>query len=181
VNRLAALLVILLVTVSCSLDYGESQLADDISDEIPDTILTGVSHTVVRDNTVRFRITAERVESFAEQNRQYLYAVTFTEYDTAGEVRTEGTADFADFQTDTEDVEITGNLRFYSVPDEAWLDARYLYWDSEERQLTSRPEESVSLEKSDGTSIIGRGFTAEMDRSVIIFTDGVRGTIVEEE
>ena len=180
-NRLPALLLSCLLVVSCSLDYGQSQLTDEISDDIPDTILTGVSHTVVRDNTVRFRISAQRVEAFAEQNRQYLYDVTFTEYDTAGEIRTEGTADLADFQTDTEDVEISGNLRFYSVPDEAWLDARYLYWDSEERQLTSRPEESVSLERSDGTSISGRGFTAEMDRSVIIFTDGVSGTIVEDE
>ena len=169
------------VLASCSLDYAQSQLATELSREIPDTVLTGVSHTVVRNNVVRFRIGAERVEAFAGEKRQYLYGVTFTEYDSTGAVRTDGTADHADFQTDTEDVALTGNLRFYSVPDEAWLEAEYLYWDSEERQLTSRPEESVSLEKGDGTTIVGRGFTAEMDESLIIFSGGVRGIIVEEE
>lgn len=173
--------VLILALGACSLDYEQSQLASEISQEIPDTILTGVSHTVVRNNVVRFRIGAERVEAYGEENRQELYDVTFTEFDASGAVRTEGTADYADFQTDTENVEITGNLRFYSVPDEAWLEAEYLVWNSDERELTSRPEESVALERSDGTSIVGRGFTAEMDRSVIIFSDGVSGTIVEEE
>ena len=177
-----ALLPLFVVVLSgCSLNYGESQLATEISEEIPDTILTGVSHTVVRDNVVRFRIGAELVESYGEENLQELHSVTFTEYDSTGAVRTEGTADYADFQTDTENVEITGNLRFYSVPDEAWIEAEYLFWNSDERQLTSRPEEPVALERSDGTSIIGRGFTAEMDQSLIIFSDGVEGTIVEEE
>lgn len=179
--RRPALFLLSIALAACSLDYNQSQLATEISEEIPDTVLNGVSHTVVRDNVIRFRIGAERVEAFGAQNRQYLYDVTFTEYDTTGAVRTEGTADHADFQTDTEDVELTGNLRFYSVPDQAWLDAEYLYWNSEERQLTSRPEEPVALEKRDGSSIVGRGFTAELDQSLIIFSGGVRGTIVEKE
>ena len=175
------LVMVAAALTSCSLDYGQSQLSSEISEEIPDTVLTGVAHTVVRDNTVRFRITAVRVEAFADENRQYLYEVGFTEYDADGSVRTDGTADFADFQTDTEDVELTGDLRFFSVPDEAWLRADYLYWNSEERQLTSHPEEPVVLEKSDGTYIVGRGFIAEMSESLIIFSGGVNGTIVDTE
>ena len=173
------LVMIAVLIASCSLDYGESRLSSEISEEIPDTVLTGVTHTVVRDNTVRFRITATRVEAFSDENRQYLYDVGFTEYDADGAVRTDGTAGFADFQTDTEDVELTGSLRFFSVPDEAWLQSDYLYWSSDERQLTARPEEPVVLEKSDGTYIVGRGFTAELDQSLIIFSGGVNGTIVD--
>jgi LPS export ABC transporter protein LptC len=181
--RLKPLSFVLIVAAlaSCSLDYGQSRLSDEISEEIPDTVLTGVRHTVVRDSTVRFRITAARVEAFSDENRQHLFEVVFTEYGSDGAVRTEGTADFADFQTDTEDVEMTGSLRFYSVPDEAWLQADYLYWTSEERQLTSVPEDPVVLEKSDGTYIVGRGFTAELDQSLIIFSGGVNGTIVDTE
>lgn len=164
---------------SCSLDYGASQLSSEISTEIPDTLLRGVVHTVVRDNAVRFRITASRVESFADENQQNLYDIGFTEYGADGEVRTEGTADFADFETDTENAEMTGNLRFFSVPDDAWLEAESLYWDSDARQLAARGEEPVVLEKTDGTSVTGRGFVAEMDRSLIIFSDGVSGTIVD--
>ncbi|MEE8441545.1 MAG: LPS export ABC transporter periplasmic protein LptC [Spirochaetia bacterium] len=175
------LVMVAAVFASCSLDYGQSRLSNELSEEIPDTVLTGVTHTVVRNNAVRFRITAARVEAFTDENRQYLYEVGFTEYDADGAIRTDGTADFADFQTDTEDVELTGNLRFFSVPDEAWLQADYLYWNSDERQLTSNPDDPVVLEKSDGTYIVGRGFTAEMSESLIIFAGGVNGTIVDTE
>ena len=175
------LIAVAATLASCSLDYGQSQLSSEISEEIPDTVLTGVTHTVVRDNAVRFRITAARVEAFSEENRQYLYQIGFTEYDADGAIRTEGTADFADFQTDTEDVDLTGNLRFFSVPEEAWLQADHLYWSNDERQLTAYPEEPVVLEKSDGTYIVGRGFTAEMSESLIIFSGGVNGTIVDTE
>jgi LPS export ABC transporter protein LptC len=170
-----------LILGSCSLDYGESQLADEISEDIPDSILTEVSHTVVRDNVVRFRITADRAETFADENRQYLTNVGFTEYGPDGAVRTDGTAESANFQTDTEDVELTGSLEFYSHADDAWLQADFLYWDSDERSLTSRPEDPVALEKGDGTSVVGQGFTAELDQSLIIFSGGVNGTIVDSE
>ncbi|MBU8913955.1 MAG: LPS export ABC transporter periplasmic protein LptC [Spirochaetales bacterium] len=180
-HTLLLIVTIAAILASCSLDYGQSRLSSEISEEIPDTVLTGVAHTVVRDNAVRFRITAVRVEAFSEENRQYLDQVGFTEYDADGAIRTDGTADHADFQTDTEDVELTGNLRFFSVPDEAWLQAEHLYWSSEERQLAAYPEESVVLEKSDGTYIVGRGFTAEMSESLIIFSGGVNGTIVDTE
>jgi len=170
-----------LLVSACSLDYGQSRLATEISDEIPDTVLSGVTHTVVRDNVIRFRITADRVEAFSEQQRQHLYDVGFTEYGPDGAVRTEGTANFADFQTDTEDVELSGSLEFFSVTEDAWLQAEYLYWSSDDRRLTSRPEEPVVLEKNDGTSIVGRGFTAEMSESLLIFSGGVTGTIVDEE
>ena len=175
------LALVALFISACSLDYGQSELSSELSEEIPDTVLTGVVHTVVRDHTVRFRVTAARVEAFSEENRQDLYDVVFTEYGSDGAVRTEGTADFADFATDTEDVEMTGNLRFFSIPDDAWLRADYLVWTSDDRQLTSRPEDPVVLEKSDGTSIVGRGFTAEMGQSLLIFSGGVNGTIVDSE
>jgi LPS export ABC transporter protein LptC len=136
---------------------------------------------VVRDNVVRFRITADRVEAFTERKRQLLTGVGFTEFGPDGTIRTEGTSRTADFQTDTEDVELTGDLRFYSHTDEAWLEADFLYWNSEERQLTSRAEDPVALEKTDGTSVVGRGFSAEMDESLIIFSGGVNGSIVDSE
>lgn len=165
---------------SCSLEY-EEPLATEISEGTPDTILFSFTHTVVQDGSPRFVVGAERAETYGEQKRQYLSQVAFTELAADGSVLTEGTADFAEYRTDTEDFELSGNLRFYSAEEEAWLTAEELFWDNDARVLTSEPADPVVLERADGTIIRGRGFAAEMGRSIIRFDDGVSGTLVEDE
>jgi len=170
-----------LLFAACSLDYDESQLASEISEETPDTILFEVKNTIVRDESPRFIVEAERAETFSRIDRQYLFEIRFRELDQDGVVITDGVADYAEYHTDTEDFEITGDLRFYSAAEEAWLSADYLYWDSDARLLTSEPEEPVVVERADGTTIRGRGFVAEMGRSIIRFEGGVSGTLVEDD
>jgi LPS export ABC transporter protein LptC len=165
---------------SCSLDY-EAPLPTEISEDIPDTILFDVAHTVVRDGNPRFVVRAERAETFGRRKRQYLSDVVFQELAADGSVVTDGVARYAEYQTDTEDFELTGDLRFYSAEEDAVLTAEYLYWDSDRRVLTSEPADAVVLERGDGTVIRGRGFVAEMGRSIIRFEDGVSGTLVEDD
>lgn len=177
----AAALALVVALASCSLDYGMGQAARSIGEDIPDTVLFGVSHTIVRDGVPRFRVTADRVETFEKRGARLLHQVTFEELDRDGTVLTEGTADFARYDIRSEDLELTGSLRFYSASRDAWLTSDYLFWDNAERGLTSRPDLPVQVRRGDGTSVVGRGFAAEMSRSIIRFDAGVRGTLVEEE
>lgn len=165
---------------ACSLEY-EQPLATEISEDTPDTILFSFTHTVVQDGSPRFVVGAERAETYGERKLQYLSLVTFTELAADGSLLTEGTADYAEYQTDTENFELSGNLRFYSAEEDAWLTADELFWDNEARVLTSEPADPVLLERGDGTVIRGRGFVAEMGRSIIRFEDGVSGSLVEDD
>lgn len=165
---------------ACSLEY-EEPLATEISEDTPDTILFSFTHTVVQGGSPRFVVGAERAETYGERKRQYLSGVRFTELADDGSVLTDGTADSAEYDTDTEDFELSGNLRFYSAGEDAWLTADELFWDNAARVLTSEPADPVLLERGDGTVIRGRGFVAEMGRSIIRFEDGVSGTLVEDE
>lgn len=175
-------LAVVLVSLSaCSLDYEQSQLASEMSEDTPDTILFGVTHTIVRDGSRRFVVDAARVETFSQRDRQYLHEVRFQELAPDGSVRTDGVAAYAEYHTDTENFELSGDLAFYSADEDAWLTADYLHWDSDQRLLTSRPADPVVLSRGDGTVIRGRGFVGEMGRSIIRFEDGVSGTLVEEE
>jgi LPS export ABC transporter protein LptC len=178
--RRAVLILAVTLLVSCRLDYGQQQLVDELDEDVPETVLTEVRHTVVRDGSPRFRILADRAETFTERKRQYLHEVEFSELSPDGTLVTSGTADYAEYQMDTEDVELTGNLRFFSEEEQAWLTAEYLYWDSDSRRLTSQSSRPVTVNRTDGTRITGRGFVAEMSRSSIYFQGGVSGMIVEE-
>ena len=175
------LILAVAVLVSCRLDYGQQQLVDELDEDVPETVLTDVRHTIVRDGSPRFRIIADTAETFTERKRQYLYGIEFSELRPDGSLITSGTADYAEYQVDTEDVELTGNLRFFSEEEQAWLTAEYLYWNSDSRRLTSQASRPVTVHRTDGTRITGRGFVAEMSRASIYFQGGVSGTIVEEE
>jgi LPS export ABC transporter protein LptC len=181
-GRASALLLIGALALSaCSLNYDQSQLASEISEDTPDSILFGVRNTVVRDGHPRFVVVADRVETFGDRKRQYLYAVEFQELAADGSLITEGVAAYAEYETDTENFELSGDLRFYSAEEDAWVTAEYLHWDSDRRVLTSDPEDPVAIRRGDGTVVRGRGFVAEMGRSAIRFEDGVSGTLVEDE
>jgi LPS export ABC transporter protein LptC len=175
------LIIAIMLLASCRLDYGQQQLVDELDEDIPETVLHDVRHTIVRDGAPRFRIIADSAETFTERKRQYLSQVHFSEFSPDGSLITTGTADNAEYQIDTEDVELTGNLRFFSEEEQAWLTAEYLYWDSGSRRLTSQPAQPVTVSKTDGTRITGRGFVAEMSHASIYFQRGVSGTIVEED
>ncbi|MFW6288883.1 MAG: LPS export ABC transporter periplasmic protein LptC [Spirochaetota bacterium] len=180
-RRASVLLVVGLLFGACSLEYDETRLASETSEDTPDTVLFEVTSTIVRDGSPRFIVEAGRAETFSRIDRQFLSEVRFQEIGPDGSVVTDGVADYAEYQTDTEDFELTGGLRFYSAGEDAWLSADYLYWDSDSRLLTSEPEHPVIVERADGTSIRGRGFVAEMGRSIIRFEGGVSGTLVEDE
>jgi LPS export ABC transporter protein LptC len=178
--RIALAPALVFLVLSCTLDYNEENLASELSEDTPDTVLYDVTHTIVSDSTPRFVVRAERAETFGDRSRQYLDGIAFTELAADGSVITEGSADYAEYQTDTENIEITGSVRFYSSEQDAFLSAQVLFWNSDERRLTSEPEEPVFLRRGDGTSVRGRGFVAEMGRSIIRFEDGVSGTIIEQ-
>lgn len=171
---------LLAVLGACSLEY-EEPLATEISEDTPDTVFFSFMHTVVQGGAPRFVVGADRAETYGDRKRQYLSQVTFTELANDGSILTEGTADYAEYETDTENFELSGNLRFYSAEEDAWLTADELFWDNDTRVLTSEPVDPVLLERGDGTVIRGRGFVAEMGRSIIRFEDGVSGTLVEDE
>lgn len=179
--RVLAAVVAVLTVLSCSLDYGQAQVVDELSEEIPDTIVFEFVHTVVRDGLPVLIVQAAESRAFSRQDRQLLSGISFRELDRGGNLVTEGTADDAIYLTATEDVEITGNVRFYSAEEEATLTADALFWDDEERRLRALPEDSVRIVTEAGTSIAGTGFEVDMQFKTLAYDSGVRGRIVVDE
>jgi len=165
----------------CSLDYGTA-MADDLAEDVPDTIVFGFSHTVVENGSPRFRLEAERGESYQAQKKMKLTGVRFTEY-IAGkrEVATEGNADLAVFYTDTESAELSGSVRFHSSHDGITVESGYLEWDGEARVLKSRAETVTSLTDDDGTSLSGAGFSADAAHRSFSFDNRADGRFVTPE
>jgi LPS export ABC transporter protein LptC len=166
----------------CSLDYGAA-MAEDLGDGVPDAVVYGFAHTVVEKGLPRFRIEAERGESYREQGKMKLTKVAFTEYapDGIGAVASEGNADSAVFYTDTESAELSGSVKLRSVRDGITVTSSYLKWDGEARTLESRADAVTSLQDDDGSRLSGSGFSVDAARRSFTFGNRATGSFVAPE
>jgi LPS export ABC transporter protein LptC len=164
-----------LILAGCSLDYG-SAMAEDLAEDIPDTVVLGFTHTVVENGSPRFRLEAERGESYQTQQKMKLSGVRFTEYEPGTKnISARGSADSAVFFTDTESAELSGSVSFHASKDGVTVKSGYLAWDGQARQLRSRAETMTSLSDDDGSSLTGAGFSADANRRSFTFGNRADG------
>ena len=105
----------------------------------------------------------------------------FREISPEGEVVTEGEAEKATIFTQTDNVEMRDKIRFSGSTQESTVITDYLFWNNEERLLTGKPDHKVTILKSDGTRIEGKGFIADAASLEIEFSEEVEGLYVQED
>ena len=174
-------ILLYLLLMGCSIDYDEAMIADDLAEDIPDTILYDFTQVEVKEGKPLYRIQAEKAESFEKQYISNLTSVQFQEFDEEREIITMGWADRVTYFTNTEDAEMEGNLTFHSKREEGSVSGEYLYWENETKILKSKTEYTVELEKDSGSNITGTGFEADFTTEHIIFTGKTEGIWVDEE
>ena len=122
----------LTLLAACSLDYEQAMIADELSEDVPETVLIDFTHSIIKDGNPMFIISAEKATTYAESKKTFMKAVIFKQYNSEGELVAEGKADNAILYSATENVEVEHNIYFYSVSEESAIEADYLYWDNEE-------------------------------------------------
>lgn len=153
-------------------------MADEIAEDIPDTILDSFIHTQVKGGRKTFMVQADRGEFYDKKKETLFTGVQFREFGSDGSVITEGTCEHARLFTDTDNVELWGGLMFYSAREEAQLTAEELFWNDAQGTLTAAPEAFVEIEKDSGSRLRGRGFSAETGSRTVRFESNVSGTWV---
>lgn len=168
-------------TFSCSLDYREALVAEELSEKTPETVLVNFKYTRVRQGEKIAFVEGERGETFSKKNETVLYKVHFIEYDKEGGILNEGRADQAVYNNKTGNAEIHGNIYVYSYKEKAEVTAADLNWTGETKILKGRADEIITLKKDDGSYIEGKGFTADFKHKSIRFFSNVKGRYVSKE
>lgn len=176
-----AVVAMMLLAVSCSLDYDEIAVTEERDEDVPETVITDAEFTVVRGNGRSFHVTAERAETYPERERQILYELSFEELDSDGRVVTRGTAGRAEHNTADDDVTMSEGISFYSEEYEARVTTEYLAWDNEREVLSGSDDGEVRLELDSGSVLEGTGFEADMRRSIAELASSVRGVVETDE
>jgi LPS export ABC transporter protein LptC len=177
----AAALILALAAAGCSLDYRETQAEEALAENIPDTVLYDVTHRVVKESRLAVSFEAQKVENYSKRKQTLLESVRFTEYGDEGKALTEGQAGSVVYHTDTENAEMSGSVSVRSYKEKATVATGSLSWLKDKRLLTGDPDETVTLEKEDGSYVSGRGFQGDFRAKTMHFTGPVVGTFVYKD
>ena len=142
----AALITAAVLCAACSFEYTDAGAApEQLLEHIPETELTGVTRTIVRDGRVVAEVRAEQVWNFRRRARTILHDVHYTEYDAAGNAVTTGSAERAVYYTEREDVALSGSIRLRSEAQGVTVQAQALRWEDARRRLVSTPGDAVEF------------------------------------
>ncbi len=177
--QLHCLIGLLLSVVSCSYDYKQGDVAEDLDESKPDIVMEDVSLSFVRGTTVIMN--AKKIELYSKRKMQEMSDLTFKEIDSKGEVRMEGKAKSAFVETDTNNVTIVGEFYARSSQDEATIKTKYLTWNDEERRIEGSPTELVTVTRDDESEISGYGFVADAKKRTLSLTKEVQGSLTVDE
>lgn len=175
VIKLLCIIIFLSSVFSCSMNYEDIEIAQELGNDIPDNVIENFSYTSVDNGNIIFRLYSKEAENYSQRNETILTKVVFREYNTKNEIVTEGTADRGLIHTDSDNAELTGSLIIYSAENEAEITADYLYWNDSEKTLKGSEEGYVKLLKNSGTRISGSGFTGDMRSKNFSFDKNVQG------
>ena len=179
-SRAAVALCAALLT-ACSFEYSDADASPtQLLGHIPETELTEVTHTIVRNGRVAAEFRARHVRNFPRSGRTELDAVHYSEYDRNGILVTAGNAERAVYFTEREDAEVAGAIRLRSQSQGVWLEAETLRWEDASHRLFSGPEETVAVTRDDGSQVTGVGLQVDVRRKTIRFSGSVSGTLVAE-
>lgn len=173
------LAAIVLLLVSCSFNYDEGAIEAEENTGLPQVEVISARMVVVRDN--RVELIADRIASYPDEGVQRFSGVTFREYGPEGEIRFEGHADEVLVYLDSEDIELTGEVRIVSYVEDGTVDTDYLYWESEGRVLRNDTGSTVTVFRENGTVVEGSGLYVDGRRNTIEFRDGVSGVYYNRE
>ena len=174
----SAALASALLLAGCSFDYRSTELDEELAEEVPNTVLNGVEHTVMSGDRVTAVLRIDRVESYDERDLLILSGIHFTEFDADGLVITEAWAERAEYRSKTGDARAEGSVVVSSDREDARITATGLNWNDAERMLTGDDGAEVVLEWGDGSRLAGFDFEADVARRIVRYLGPVSGSLV---
>jgi LPS export ABC transporter protein LptC len=164
---------------ACSFDYGDNQDSDK---NRPDIVMENLEYVRVRGGDPIARFKAEYAERWEDRQTMELRDFTFEQLEDGGEtVNAAGRAGAARVQLESGDISLKNGVRINIESEDYNIRTAGLEWKDKEKTLTGGENAEVDIERSDGTSFTGKGFSADIRGRTWDFTGEVAGSYVETE
>ena len=164
---------------SCSFNYGENP---GLEKDKPDIVMEDIEYVRVRGGDPLVRFQAEYAERWEDRNVMELKNFSFEQFEDRGEtINASGRAGTASVQLGPGNISLGGGVRISVDSEDITIRTAGLEWKDKEKLLSGGARDEVDIERSDGTSFSGRGFTADARSRTWTFLEEIRGTYVEKE
>ena len=170
-NRRHAIAVAVLLAGGCTFDYGID--TDSQAPRRPNIEAFNASLEIEREG--RLEISAQRLATFRDERLQELDGLTVREYGPNGDLRLEGSADAARIYLESDNVELIGSIVLRSFEEDAELRSDFLFWDDENRVLSSGDAETVELFRGDDSWVRGNSLRLDARRNQAVISGAVHG------
>lgn len=177
----------LILTTSCSLDYG--QVFEDNS-RVPEFIFNDVKMTRIEEGSQTVALHAGTLEQYKNSGVTYGKQVTFENFDKNGKKTVQGNCTLLSADTDTEIYTLYDNITLTSFEQDIQIIAENLKWNNKNEQLTSGANDKVII-KSGGfdpensasthSEMSGTGFSASSISLSYRFVSDISGTIETDD
>ncbi|MDR1306416.1 MAG: LPS export ABC transporter periplasmic protein LptC [Treponema sp.] len=182
---LPSLLVTFLLTVffaACSFDYGN----DVEENNDPSMILTKTEYVRMRNGNPEARLGAEEVRQYEAKHSWELDGVSFEQFNAAPEgygkipdLNARGKAAAARLETDTGNFSLSGGVVLEVLSEGIVMETTEVFWQDQDRFLSAPGQ--LNIVRDDGTTMTGRGFSADIRRRTFEFESAAEGVVVDEE
>jgi LPS export ABC transporter protein LptC len=171
-------MILSLVLAGCTFDYGQSG-----TDETgPDIVMRRVEYVRVRDGAPQVRFKADEAERWEKRQTMGLAGLSFEQFEKQGaEIDSQGNAGTAQVYLDSGNIDLSGGVRMEMKSEDLTIETAGLSWHDKDRRLHSGEEDTVDIQRPDGTFFQGRGFSADLRKQTWNFSGSVEGSYVYEE
>jgi len=175
----AACILIFLITVSCTFDYGEVSSSER---EMPDLVMKKVEYVRVRSADPIARFQADLAERYERQGVMKLENLFFEQYGERGEeVNALGQAGNASVNIESGDIFMNNGVRVEVESEDIIIETFQLDWKDAPRILSSGENDEVNIFQQNGTHFIGIGLWVDTRKRTWEFLGAASGTYIYEE
>jgi len=178
-SKIAACIIFLFVSASCSFDYSTSQESEKNK---PDIVMEKLEYVRMRGGNPLVRFTADYAERWEDRQTMELKNFLFEQMEDKGEtVNIEGNAGAAEVDLDSGDIVLSNGVRIRIESEDLIISTATIEWKDSEKTFKGSSDGEVDIQRSDGTHFVGRGFSGDVRRRTWIFSGEARGSFVDED
>lgn len=176
---LIALALALILLAGCSFDYGD---AVSEGEDQPDIIMGEVEYVRMRDGDPVVRFRAQLAERYEKRQTMELRNFSFEQfYNHGDDVNATGRAGNALVELESGNILLENSIIISVESEDITIETDNLSWEDKPRFLTGSEEDTVGIQRSDGTLFSGKGFSADARSRTWAFSGSVEGTFVDKD
>lgn len=172
------LLVALLLSLSISCSFAPKEELHSLRPSLfPDFHLFDTTYVVKSGDSWPIEIVAGEIELYQEDEKAYLTDAHFSQRDEEGNLLFSGTFEMGIVDTESDDVELRGDVFIKNHQENLTIEAPILYWDNADWRVHSDDNIVVTLTRDGHDILKGVGFFADFKRSLYEFAEVTEGVL----